>query len=170
MVEITVLVNIVESLWLTSFASGNCWLDLCVVASSLWSSLNLILNLLSLLFIRISYLNALTNLLVMRSIQWVHLVIVLMNNHSSFVWWILSVVLVYSWVTYSIAWVSFAVYISITALSGCDSSLVMLQISKILCSVKAGMTLVTCCPNVSWILLNHHLLLNLLFVQLLSWR
>ena len=68
LIKIAILMMIIQSLRLTTFPSSWSWLDLGVVASCLWSSFNLILNLCGLFFIWITNLYTLTNLLVMRSI------------------------------------------------------------------------------------------------------
>lgn len=139
------------------------WLtDLGVVASGLGSSFDLILNLLSLLLVRLSYGDALANLLLLRSIKRIHLV---MRPHheslSALRWRILTqvvalrIVHIYFRVVYSVPRVSFGRRWPSTSLSCSDPPLsgwlrftliILRQIPLVL------------------LLLEHHLLFYLLLV------
>jgi len=104
---------------------------LCVISSSLWSSLNLILNLSLLFFIRVSYLNTLTDLLMLRSIQWSHLLRI-MNYHIFNRRFMLNIILVNIRILLSfLTWI-----LSVSSLS-CQSSrlLSLTNLIWIICSI-----------------------------------
>lgn len=61
-------------------------LNLYIIPTSLWSPFNLILNLLGLLFVRFTNGNALTNLLLLGSVQRMHLLMRIHHNATMFIW------------------------------------------------------------------------------------
>ena len=63
-------------------------LNLYIISTSLWSPFNLVLNLLGLLFVRFTNGNALTNLLLLGSVQRMHLLMRIHHNAAMFIWWL----------------------------------------------------------------------------------
>ena len=147
------------------------WLGyLCVISSGLWTTLDLILDLLCLFLIGFSYGYTLTNLLLLRSIEWMHLMMRLHNQPSSTLWWriliqvsCLRIINIDIRIIDSVARAPLGWWRSITSLSGGDPSLPT-------CLRFTWINLIILRWNISLILLllKHHLLLNLLFMELLG--
>ena len=147
-------------------------LYLIIIPSSLWSSLNLILNLSCLLLVRISDRYSLTNLLIMWAIKWIHLM-----AHCHFVLCLLRrvtlanvccddiaiVIYVYNWVIYSLLCLSFWWRWPISSLSRRDSPLILRQLSW------ASYSSVLLASILLLLLLKEHLLLYLVLLKLLCW-
>ena len=157
--------------------SGSCFvlgihLYLIVVTSSLGSSLNLVLNLSSLLFVWVSDGDALANLLVVLPIQWVHLMMRVHAPNSMLCGWFivcstggsLSIsAYVDHWrIVYSLlSSLSFRWSRSISSLRLSDSSLPWSQLIGWRASSLPVISLL--------LLLEQHLLFYLMFLKLLSW-
>lgn len=147
------------------------WLAyLSVVATSLRSTFNLILDLCSLFLVWLSDGNTLADLLLLRSIKWMHLVV--RSHHKSTSWFrwrvlvqllcVLRVIHVDFWVIYTVTRVSFGWRWAISSLSGGDSSSSW--------RLSFGWVIRRWNSSLVLLLLEHHLLFNLLLVQLLRRR
>ena len=140
-----------------------CWRipHLVVVATCLRPTLYVILNLLLLLFVRIAYLNTLTDLSLLRSVKRIQ-----SGSFSSVLLW-RALLVVWSvidiWIVYSVSWIPFGRAWSWPTL-GCNSSLASLSswiifVRNLILSWYVSLIL----------LLQKHLLLDLLFMELLTW-
>ena len=121
-------VTVIDGLWLRALSCCCRRLHLGIVSTCLWSSFYLILDLLGLLLVGITNLDPLAYLLVVRSVQWMHLMVVGLHNHSSFIWRVLSIILVDGWIAHAVTRASFSCSITVSTLCCRNSSLILLNI------------------------------------------
>ena len=128
---------------------GTWWIDLITIATCLRSSFYLVLNLLLLLLVRVTNLDSLTNLSLLRSIERIEGSSIILL----FVWRIfyIGIIIVNIWIVYSISWTSFGWAWSLSSL-GSDPSLTLSRWVSIKRFVLAWLHLILS-GNISLILL-----------------
>ena len=137
-----------------------------IISTSLWTPLNLVLNLLGLLFVRFANTYALTNLLLLRSVQRMHL-LMRVHHHSAFI----------RRVTVLLLHLGRRVHVDVRVV---DSTVSRISLGGTwpITSLSSGIPLRLPSFLSTWwdrssgshLLLLHHLALNLLLVELLRWR
>ena len=154
-------------LWSSNLILTRWRVNLHIISTSLWSPLNLILNLLGLLFVGFANRNALTNLLLLGSVQRMHL-LMRVHHHAALLIRRVSILLLHlgrcihvdvGIVNPTVARIPFGWAWSISTL-GCRIAL------RLPCFLSAWWNRSTR----SHLLLLHHLTFDLLLVKLLRWR